>query len=215
MPLQTLPFTLKSCAGAIDLQDACAVRALAYGHHLPELQDSFAQPEALDHQPGTEVLLCRDKSTRQATGSARLRFSQDGPLQIDASLVLPRWLAGQRRAEITRLAVLGGADPLTKLALMKACYQICLARGTDWMVIGARKPALIRNYQRLGFVDVLAPDDLVPLAHAANLPHRILAFDVMGAHDRWQAAGHPLFDFMVRSHHPDLQVQPLYEQLAA
>lgn len=202
----TLSFTLAPVRHAQDLRDARAVRSLAYGHHLPELITSFGQPDPLDEQPGTLVLLCRSKATGEATGTARIRCSQDGGLQIDQSLLLPAALAAAPRAEITRLAVLRGADPLTRLALMKAAYFHCLARGVRHLVIGARLPALIRNYQRLGFADVLGPDQFVPLAHAGGLPHRVLAFDVAAAHATWQASAHPLLPFMVETHHPDIHL---------
>jgi hypothetical protein len=95
---------------------------------------------------------------------------------------------------------------LAKLCLMKAGYLYCLASQVRWMVIGARNEALIRNYRRLGFKDVLSPDDRVPLAHAGGLPHRILAFDVTSAERQWVAAGHPLYQFMVETFHPDLRL---------
>ncbi len=206
MSTSTLGFTLRLAASRSDLREACAVRSQAYGHHLPEVGRRFAEPDTLDHADGTAVLLCRDKQSGQGIGTARVQTSQHGPLTLEGSLILPSWLAGQPRAEITRLSVLGGADPLTKLCLMKACYLYCLASQVRWMVIGARSEALIRNYRRLGFRDVFGADDLVPLAHAGGLPHRMLAFDVNNAYGHWQRDGHALFAFMVETFHPDLQI---------
>lgn len=201
-----LTFTLAPVRHARDLLDARTVRALAYGHHLAGQALSFGDADPLDEQAGTCVLLCRDKASGQAIGTARMRCSQDGPLQIDQSLILPQALAQSSRAEITRLAVLRGADPLVRLALMKAAYLHGLRRGVQHLVIGARLPALIRNYQRLGFADVLGPDQYVPLAHAGGLPHRVLAFDLARAHATWTAGGHPLLPFMVDTHHPDIHL---------
>jgi hypothetical protein len=130
------------------------------------------------------------------------------PLQLEGSVILPRWLADEPRAELTRLAVMPGADPQTRLILMKAAYLYCLASQVRWMVIGARSNALIRIYQGLGFTDVLGPDDRVPLAHAGNLPHRILAFDVTAAERTWLASGHGLYPFMIETFHPDLNLFP-------
>ncbi|MFT3859394.1 MAG: hypothetical protein QM742_18450 [Aquabacterium sp.] len=62
----------------------------------------------------------------------------------------------QVRAEVTRLSVRAGADPLVKLALMKAVYLHCMAAGVRWLVIGARSEALARGYRHLGF-DALLP----------------------------------------------------------
>jgi hypothetical protein len=203
----TLSFTLQVARNARDLHDACAVRAAAYGHHLPELRQAFAEPDTLDRHPATVVLLCRDKATGAATGTARIQSSRAGRLLIENSLQLPERLQSGPRAEITRLSVSAGADPLTKLALMKASYLHCMAEGIHHLVIGARKPALIRTYQRLGFADVQGPDDWVPLAHANGLPHRVLAFDVAGAEDAWRVEQHPLLAFMVQTLHPDIQLE--------
>lgn len=188
MSTSTVSFTLGLATSRQDLDDACTVRAQAYGHHVPELGSTLGDPDRLDHMRGTAVLLCRDKASGAPIATARIQRSSCGPLMIERSLILPRHLQQQPRAEITRLAVLAGADPQARLLLMKASYLYCLATQIRWLVIGARSDALIRNYRRLGFTDVLAPGDTVPLAHAGNLAHRILSFDVVGAERTWQAS---------------------------
>lgn len=202
----TLGFALRPAAFRHDLLDACAVRAQAYGHHLPEMGARLTEPDALDEAPGTTVFLCRDKASGRATGTMRIQTSHAGALMMEQSVTLPDWLAAVPRAEITRLAVSVGADPLTKLCLMKASYLFCMSQHVQWMVIGARNEALIRNYRRLGFIDALGHDELVPLAHTGGLMHRILAFDVLSAERAWAAARHPLYEFMVQTQHEDLEV---------
>lgn len=208
MTTSNLTFSVSLAATAADLQDVCSVRACAYGHHLPEMQETLAVPDALDGRRGTGILVCRDKATGAATGTTRIQRNVAMPLQLEGSVILPRWLADEPRAELTRLAVMPGADPQTRLILMKAAYLYCLASQVRWMVIGARSNALIRIYQGLGFTDVLGPDDRVPLAHAGNLPHRILAFDVTAAERTWLASGHGLYPFMIETFHPDLNLFP-------
>ena len=202
----TLGFALQPVASRDDLLEACAIRAQAYGHHLPEMAARLTEPDALDEAPGTTVFLCRDKASGRATGTMRVQTSHAGALMMERSVTLPGWLAVMPRAEITRLAVSVGSDPLTKLCLMKASYLFCVAQHVQWMVIGARNEALIRNYRRLGFVDALGRDELVPLAHTGGLMHSILAFDVFAAERAWAAARHPLYGFMVQTVHDDLQV---------
>jgi len=202
----TLGFALQPVASRDDLLEACAIRAQAYGHHLPEMAARLTEPDVLDEAPGTTVFLCRDKASGRATGTMRVQTSHAGALMMERSVTLPGWLAVMPRAEITRLAVSVGADPLTKLCLMKASYLFCVAQHVQWMVIGARNEALIRNYRRLGFVDALGRDELVPLAHTGGLMHSILAFDVFAAERAWAAARHPLYGFMVQTVHDDLKV---------
>ncbi len=160
----------------------------------------------MDRTDGTAVLLCRDKQTGQGIGTARIQVSGFGPLALENSICLPDWLATRPRAQISRLAVLAGADPRVKLSLMKASYQYCLATRVRWMVIGARNTALIRNYRSLGFKDVFEPGAWVPLASGGGLPHQILAFDVVGASAAWQATKNRLYGFMTDTIQADLHV---------
>lgn len=206
MTQSVLSFSVRLATSEADLRDACAVRAHGYGHHLPHAREQFAQPDAQDRHRAAAIVLCHDKATGAPTGTLRIQRSCSGPLQLESSVILPRWLADQPKAELTRLAVTRGADPLTRLMLMKASYLYCLASQVRWMVIGARSDALIRIYRGLGFRDVLEPDDRVPLQHAGGLPHRILAFDVTGAERTWLAARHGLYPFMIETFHPDLQL---------
>lgn len=203
----TLGFMLRPVASHKDLLDACGVRAQAYGHHMPELSQQLSQPDALDYADGTTVFLCRDKATGRATGTMRIQTSAYGPLRMEDSVSLPEHLSSATRAEVTRLAVSVGVDPLTKLCLMKASYLFCMSQHVQWMIIGARNEALIRNYRRLGFGDALGHDDLVPLAHTGGLLHRILAFDVLAAERTWAAIRHPLYAFMVQTQHDDISIE--------
>lgn len=206
VPTAPLSFTVRLARHQGDLVDACRLRGVAYGHHLPQMTQPLARPDALDGQPGTAIVLCRDKASQRATGTLRIQRNLHAPLLLEGSVILPRHLAQCSRAEITRLAVAPGADALARLALMKAGYLYCLASQVRWLVIGARSEALIRIYRRLGFDDVLGPDDRVPLAHAGGLPHRILALDIVAAERTWLAAGHGLYPFMIETWHPDLQL---------
>ncbi len=189
-----------------DFREAQAIRAAAYGHHDPELGPRFGSAEALDTTEGSVVLVCTDKRTGEGVGTARIQVSAFGPLVLEDSVSLPSWLADKPRAQVSRLAIVAGADPVVKLCLMKVSYQYCLATQVRWMVIGARKPALIRNYRSLGFKDVFEDGGWVPLASGGGLPHQILALDVAGADAAWQATRNRLYGFMVETQHADLQV---------
>ncbi len=201
-----LDFTVRIAAPGADLADVAALRAQAYGHHLPGLAQAMAQPDAADSAAGTTVLLCRDKASGRALGTARIQRNHPRPLPIEASLALPPAMAALPRAEITRLAIAPGAHGLLRPMLVKACYLAAVASQVRLLVIGARSAALVRIYRSLGFADALGDSGPVPLAHAGNLPHHVLAFDVVGAERRWHAAQHALYSFMVETWHPDLQL---------
>lgn len=204
MTQATLSFSLRVARERADLADACRVRSAAYGRHLPAMAQPLQRPDALDTQPGTAVLLARDKASGAPLGTLRIQRNQHAPLLLEHSLILPHRLAERPRAEITRLAVMPGADAQVRLALMKACYLYGLASQVRHLVIGARSEPLIRIYRRLGFEDVLG--SMVPLAHAGHLPHRILALDIVAAERTWLGAGHGLYPFMIETWHPDIQL---------
>lgn len=200
----TLPFEVVVATTELELADACQVREAGYGHHLGDAATGFAQIEAMDRSPDTVVLLCRDKATGQALGTARIQTGAKRPLLLERSVILPDHIAAHTRAEVTRLAVLPGADPLVKLSLMKAVYLYCSEHGIDWLVICARSEPLARNYRRLGFKDFLGPGQMVPLAHAGHIPHFVFTMDIQATRAQWQEQGHRLRGFMCETTHPDL-----------
>ena len=63
-----------------------------------------------------------------------------------------------------------------------------------------------RQYERLLFKDVYPGMGYIPLRHANNMPHRVMAFHVESAQERWADAKHPLLDFMCHTHHPDIEL---------
>lgn len=191
-----IPFDVRMALTIDDLRAVCEVRTAAYGHHDPEIGEKLGQVEALDCADGVVVLQCLDRESERCLGTLRVQISGYGPLVLEQSVHLPDWLSDRARAQISRLAVMPGADARVKLSLMRASYQYCLATGVRWMVIGARSDALIRGYRSLGFIDVFDDGAMRPLASAGGLPHRILALDVTHADENWQATRNRLYGFM-------------------
>lgn len=75
----------------------------------------------------------------------------------------------------------------------------------DDMVITARSP-LDREYEAMLFKDVFGINEFLPMSHVGGLPHRVLAKDVAAARQRWEETRHPLFNYMVHTHHPDIDL---------
>ncbi len=206
MQTQSLSFKVRIARTRSELQAACRVRATSYGHHVPHLHAALMEPDLLDVDENTIVVLCADKISGEAVGTARFQTNAGGPLLIEHSITVPDKMRTDTRGEITRLSAVAGADPLVKLALMKASYLFCMATQIRWMVIGARSDALVRQYRRLGFADMFGDGRMVPLLHAGRLDHRVLAFNVTAAESDWRTTGHPLYDFMIETAHPDIQL---------
>jgi hypothetical protein len=205
IPVARLPFTVRVVRQEPQLRKAIAIRQRAYGRHLPALGELLREPEPQDRDPGCVVLLAESRLDGEPLGTLRIQTNRHRPLALESSVELPEWLSGASLAEATRLGIAEGRiGRMVKTMLFKAFYQYCLAVGIDWMVIGARSP-LDRMYQALLFQDVFPGQGTIPLKHAGNLPHRILAFELETAEARWRAARHPLLDLFVHTSHPDIE----------
>jgi len=205
---ERLPFTVRVVGSEADLAKAVAIRHLAYARHLPEVAAMLDKPEALDRDGDSVVVLAESKLDGSPVGTMRIQSNRDRKLALEHSVELPDWLLGRSMIEITRFGVAEGRiGRLVKTVLVKAGFQYALLNDLDWIVIAARAP-LDTLYEKLLFQDVFPDFGYIPMRHAGNIPHRVLAFDVQHAYEIWSAARHPLLDFMCRTHHPDLQIVP-------
>jgi hypothetical protein len=204
--VERLPFSISIVRNEERLSKAVHIRQSAYARHLPEFAAKLGTPEAYDHEKGSLVLLAESNMDGSPLGTMRIQSNQFKPLVLEQSIDLPEPYASSTLAEATRLGVgEGRVGMVVKTALFKAFYLACVEAGIDWMVIAGRSP-MDRQYESLMFQDVRPGDAWVPLRHASNIPHRVMAFDVIAAEDMWRRSGHKLYDFMVRTHHPDIDV---------
>jgi hypothetical protein len=212
---QALPFTVRVVSGTSALMKAVQIRQAAYGRHLPELAQTLGAPEALDLRPGVAVLLAESKLDGAPLGTMRIQTNRFQPLALEQSITLPSSLASRPLAEAARLGVTGQrVGRMVKTVLFKAFFQYCQQAGIEWMVIAGRTP-IDRQYERLLFDDVYPGAGYIPLRHAGNLPHRVMSFEVGSAEERWTAAGHPLYDFIFRTAHPDIDLGQVHDSMAA
>lgn len=201
-----LPFTVRIVRNDDQLTRAVRIRVEAYGRHAPEFGATLSEPEQTDKDPDSIVFLAEAKSDGEPLGTIRIQTNFEAPLTIERSVVLPQAYTGRPLAGVSRLAVRAGPrGRMVKLALFKAMHRYCLAKQVEWIVIGAR-PSLEKDYERLGFVDVFEDRTPRPLLSANGIPHRILAFEIPTAERRWLEGNHPLYLFMFRRFHPDIQI---------
>jgi hypothetical protein len=206
MPEELLPFTVRLVRNEEDLNKAVEIRHAAYARHLPTFAETLRKAETDDAEKGVVVLLAESKLDGSPLGTMRIQTNQYKPLSLEQSIELPEWLRSRSLAEATRLGVTnekGGR--LVTTVLFKAYFQYCQQTGVEWMVITARAP-VDRTYDRLLFNDVFPGAGYIPIHHVGNLPHRVMSFNVDTAEERWAAAKHPLFNFIFRTNHPDIQL---------
>jgi len=207
MAEERLPFTIKVARSDEQLEKAVAMRHAAYARHVPALAELLKAPEANDRDAGSVVLLAESKLDGSPLGTLRIQTNRYRKLALEQSVELPRWLHDSSLAEVTRLGVAADrTGRVVKTMLFKALFQYCEDAEIDWLVIGARSP-LDRQYEALLFNDVFPGGAAIPLIHAGNIPHRILAFEIESAEARWVEANHPLYNLFRRTSHPDIQVR--------
>ena len=205
MTEERLPFTVRVVRSEDALYKAVAIRQAAYARHMPALAERLGAPEPNDHDEGSVVLLAESKMDGSPVGTMRIQTNRYNPLSIEQGVELPAWLSSKSQAEATRLGIdLGRTGRLVKTTLFKAFFLYCVEANIEWMVIGARSP-LDRMYEALLFQD-LFPGQYIPMRHFNNIPHRVLAFEVGTAEERWANANHPLYNFVFRTQHPDLDL---------
>lgn len=204
MKTEILPFTVRPVRDRRAMDRAVHTRHHAYARHLPTLAATMTGPDDLDAGYGVIVLLAESKLDGSSLGTIRIHCNEDVDLPLEKSVDLPNNFLFHRLAEATRLAVTGGVNAsVVKNALFKAFFQYCLKNDIHSAVIAGRPP-LDRMYERLMFQEVFPGEGCVDLLHAGNLPHRIMFLDIKTAAERWQKAAHPMFEYFMETHHPDL-----------
>lgn len=203
---ERLPFTVRIVRNQDDLEKAVHIRHAAYARHVPTFAETLRLPETTDSDPGVVVLLAESKLDGSPLGTMRIQTNRFKPLSIEQSVELPEWLKNRRLAEATRLGITEErTGRVVKTVLFKAFFLYCRQTGIESMIIAGRPP-IDRQYERLLFKDVYPGMGYTPLRHAGNMPHRIMSFDVNAAEALWAEVRHPLFDFFIRTRHPDIDV---------
>jgi len=205
--LERLPFTIRIVRNASELEQAVAVRHGAYARHVPGFAETLQVAESQDFDDGAVVLLATSKVDGSPLGTMRIQTNCAKPLELEASLALPQWLATRRLAEAARLGVTKEkVGRLVKSMLFKAYFQYCQLNDIEWMVITARAP-VDRQYDRLLFDDVYPGMGYIPVHHVDNIPHRVMQFEIATAQARWAEANHPMYGFIFNTVHPDIDLR--------
>lgn len=206
MKEENLPFSIRVVSNANELKRAISIRHAAYMRHVPAFAQSLSTPESADSEEGTVVLLAESKLDGSPVGTMRIQTNEFRPLALESSIALPPALTQCRLAEATRLGVTQErVGRMVTTALFKAFFLYCRQNRIEWMVITGRSP-VDRHYDRLLFEDVFPGMGYIPFPHVGNLPHRVMSFHVDSAEERWAAAQHPLFNFVFRTFHEDINI---------
>ena len=202
---ERLPFTV-SVASTAQMRQICELRSEAYGRHLPGMAAALSLPEAADDKLGCEVLVASSKLDGSVLGTLRTHSNLLDPIPLESAVDLERAFKGDRLVEATRLCIAQGTSAsLVRSALFKALFLYAEQQNIDWLVACGRRPLDVM-YDRLLFTDILEHGAFYPLSYAADLPHRIMRFNVGAAQALWAEHSHPLYGFVFDTHYPDIDL---------
>lgn len=202
----SLPFTVRIVRNEEQLNKAVYIRSEAYGRHWPNLMANLQKPETQDRDPNSLIILAESKADGGALGTMRIDTNLTSPLQLEYDIQLPPEISSSPIAYVTRMGVKQGRlGSLVKLSLFKSLHRYCLAKQLGWILAGVRPPN-DRDYVRLGFHDLIEEAKLVPITSSGGVPVRLMAFEVRTAERNWHTAGNPLYEFMFKAYHPDIEI---------
>jgi hypothetical protein len=205
---EELPIRVRIVRTPEQLEGVCELRSLAYGQRNPALGELLKKPEEVDFDPGTVVLLAESKEDGQAVGSMRIHTNLFQPVPMQSVVDMPENLQGQLLAEACRFCARPSFNsPMVRLSLFKAIYLYCFANQVQFLLCGARAP-LNELYKSLGMVPLDGGSEEIwrPVSYAGNLDHSMLMLDVLLAEKHWRESGHPCYEFVGRTYHPDIQI---------
>ena len=188
------------------LQLAVDVRYQAYSEKLQALASKVQQPGALDFDHEPIILLAEDRIRNQAVGTLRINTGR-GILEMLQDIDLPETIVDERVAFVSRMAVIGtvAERQLVRNLMQKAVYQLCIAKQLTRILLLAVEPRE-RLFYRCGFGDVFADGRARHPKMLDGFPVKALFADTYSMERAWRDQKHPLYDFLYRTFHPEIEV---------
>jgi hypothetical protein len=200
------PFSIRIVRTPDQLQSAVDVRYEAYSEKLQALASKVRQPGPLDFSHDPIVLLAENRLTEKPVGTLRINT---GPNILDMldDIHLPDNIANERVAFVSRMAVTGSVHErqLVRNLLQKAVFQLCIAKQLTRILLLAVEPRE-RLFYRCGFSDVFADGKARHPVFLDRFPVKALYADTYGMERLWKEEKHPLYDFLFRTFHPEIEV---------
>ena len=200
------PFRIRIVRTPEQLRSAVNVRYQAYSRRLQALASKVRQPGPLDYSHDPVILLAEDQTTGQAVGTLRLNTGP-GVLNMLDDIDLPDNIVLERVAFVSRMAVTGTVHErnLVRSLMQKAVFQLCIAKQLNRILLLAVQPRE-RLFYRWGFSDVFADGEARFPALLERFPVKALFLDSYAVERLWREQGHPLYDFLFGTFHPEIEV---------
>ncbi|HEX4235706.1 MAG TPA: hypothetical protein VH041_15540 [Caldimonas sp.] len=202
---RALPFRISIATSQQDLIDVVSLRSQAYARHNAPAAGRLKSLEEQDRGADAIVLLARSKLDAMAVGSVRVQTRVSKPLMVEGAMQLPYEVANANPVELMRGSISNGtAGRMVSASLAKASFLLCLYFDFSHVIVTCREPVnlMYRAYQ----FDELLSGEMIDLPYSPGVKHKVLCLPMKDAVERWRSRNRPLFDFMLSTNHPDIQL---------
>ena len=204
--VELFPFTVRVARNRAQLQRVAALKSSAYGRHKLIIKNSNSFIAELSAPDTYLTFVAEDKATGAPVGSVRVQNKAMHPYLFLKELKVPFHLSRVQSVCVSRLCVIRGPiGSLARNALCKAVYLYAVSMQCRYkfaFVDEARR----RLYSTMGFVPVFKDDPELCLPSNDNIPFKLQVFDVASAESAWKGMGHPLYNFVLNTFHPDIEI---------
>ena len=211
MEVRSLPFRISVATSEQDLIDLVGLRSQTYARHNAPGADRLRSIEEQDGWADALLLLARSKLDGTAVGSVRVQTRVRRPLMVETAMRLPHEVASANPIELMRGSIRNGtAGRTVSASLAKATFLLCSQFGFSHVIVTCREPVdlMYRAYQ----FDALLSGEMIDLPYSPGAKHRVLCLPMTEATARWRSQNRPLFDFMLQTSHPDIQIDHAHVQ---
>ncbi len=209
MEARSLPFTILVAISEQDLIDLVSLRSQTYSRHNAPGAGRLKFFEEQDRGADAVLLLARSKLDGTAVGSVRVQTRVSRPLMVESAMQLPDEVARANPVELMRGSIRNGtAGRMVSASLAKASFLLCRQFDFSHVIVTCREPVnlMYRAYQ----FDELLSGEMIDLPYSPGAKHKVLCLPMKDAPERWRSRNRPLFDFMLNTRHPDIQVDQAY-----
>ncbi len=203
--VRSLPFKVLVATSEQDLIDLVCLRSQTYSRHSAPGAERLRSFEEQDRGADAVLLLARSKLDGTVVGSVRVQTRVSMPLMVEGAMRLPHEVASANPVELMRGSIRNGtAGRMVSASLAKASFLLCRQFNFSHVIVTCREPVnlMYRAYQ----FDELLSGEMIDLPYSPGAKHKVLCLSMSEAPDRWRSRNRQLFEFMLNTHHPDIQV---------
>jgi len=213
--VKSLPFVVRLASSERDLFDVVSLRSRTYSRHKAPAAHLVQAPEDQDLRGDGLILVARSKVDGIAVGSVRVQTRIRRPLSVESAMRLPNDVVARNPIELMRGSIINGvAGRMVSASLAKTTFLLCQQFSFSHVIVTCREPVdlMYRAYR----FDELLNGKLIDLPYSPGAQHKVLCLPIDEAAERWRLENRPLYDFMVDTKHPDIQLDyvQVQQQLA-